>query len=45
MNIYLHSNKKGTKKLKKKNNNNNNEVKIKSNQSSFFSESGQLFLK
>ena len=45
MNIYLHSNKKGTKKFKKKNNNNNNEVKIKSNQSSFFSESGQLFLK
>ena len=45
MNIYLHSNKKGTKKFKKNNNNNNNEVKIKSNQSSFFSESGQLFLK
>ena len=45
MNIYLHSNKKGTKKFKNNNNNNNNEVKIKSNQSSFFSESGQLFLK
>ena len=45
MNIYVHSNKKVTKLLKRKNNNNNNEVKIKSNQSSFFSESGQLFLK